>query len=53
MAYNIADVPQRLHCFPTQMYTQRTQHLHDRSSMGNLVPVLLSGAVLLTYQPLS
>ena len=53
MAYNTADVPQRLYWFPTQMYTQHTQHLHDRSSMCNLVPVLLSGAVLLTSQPLS
>jgi len=52
-AYNTAGFPQRLHCFPIQIYRQQTQHLHDCSSVGNLVPVLLSGAVLLTSQPLS
>ena len=53
VAYKTADVLQKLHCFLTQIYTQQTQHLHDRSSVSKLVHVLLLGAVLLTNQPLS
>ena len=52
VAYKTADV-KHTHCFPTQSYMKQTQHLHDHSSVGNLVHVLLLGAVLLTNQPLS